>query len=87
MPIYFDLEFLWTQCPKSVMARDTKKVIHIFLLKYLTRFTHVLLKSKGNSNDKFCTLDVIWDIRAIYKNQAQIPQIIGRDNTESHPRC
>ena len=43
---------MWMQCPKSVMVRDTIKVIHILQLKYPVRFAQALFKFKGNSNEK-----------------------------------
>ena len=52
---------LWTQYPKSIMARKTKK--SILQLKYLIRFAQALFKPKGNSIEKFYTLEGILDIR------------------------
>ena len=47
------------------MVKDTKKVIHIFQLRYLISFAQALLKPKANSSEKFYILESIWDIRAI----------------------
>ena len=59
------LIFKCINCPKLIMARDTKKVIHILQLKYLVRFAQSLLKPKDNSSEKLYTLEGILEIRAI----------------------
>ena len=55
---------MWIQCPKLIMVRDTKKVIHIFQLKFLIRFAKVLFKPKGNSSKELYTLEGIRNITA-----------------------
>ena len=59
------LIFKCINCPKLIMARDTKKAIHILQLKYLIRFAQSLLKPTGNSSEKLYRLEGILDIRAI----------------------
>ena len=63
--IFCNSEQLWTQCPKLIMVRDRKKVIHIPRLKFPIRFAQALFKPKGNSSERLHTLEGIWDIRAI----------------------